>query len=301
MFNRWYLGALLVCWTASMSWLWVEKIWPTLTEGDRPQYAEVLPDVDEPPRRVAWEIQYRGRPIGTASNLSLRQADGSGRMESRVRFDDLPLGEIMSELLGALGNLLTPLWKSDANMRVRMVVESAMDIDSEGNLSAFTTDVRIADLPNVIRVEGEVVGAKLKVVVSMADEQGEMQTHYRDEIDLPHQAMVSGALSPQDRLTDLHVGQTWTMPVYRPFPPNSPVQMLQATVECHEVFIWNDQSRKAYQVVYRDDAGTGITIAREPIGRMWVREDGEVLQQQARVANMQFRFVRLPDEEQTTD
>ena len=278
-----------------MGWLWVEKIWPTLTEGDRPQYAEVLPDVDEPPRRVEWEIQYAGRPIGTASNVSLRQPDGSGRMESTVRFDDLPLGEIMSELLGALGNLLTPLWKSDQDIRVKMVVDSAMEIDSDGNLASFTTDVKIADLPNVIRIEGEVAGAKLKVAVCMADEHGEMQTQFRDEIDLPRQAMVSGALSPQDRLTELHVGQTWTMPVYRPFPPNSPVQMLQATVECHEVFIWNDQSLKAYQVVYRDDAGSGITIAREPIGRMWVREDGEVLQQEARVANMQFRFVRLPD------
>jgi hypothetical protein len=131
----------------------------------------------------------------------------------------------------------------------------------------------------------------------MADEDGELQPRFRDEIDIASEAMLSGALSPQDRLTQLHVGQTWTMPVYRPFPPNSPVQMVQATVERNEIFVWNNHSLRAFQVVYRDDAGSGITIAREPIGKMWVREDGVVLQQEARIANMHFRFVRLPDEE----
>ena len=86
------------------------------------------------------------------------------------------------------------------------------------------------------------------------------------------------------------------MPVYRPFPPNSPLQIVQAKVERNEVYVWNNQSLRAFQVVYRDDAGSGITLAREPIGKMWVREDGEVLQQDARLANMHFRCIRLPDE-----
>ena len=44
------------------------------------------------------------------------------------------------------------------------------------------------------------------------------------------------------------------------------------------------------------DAGSGISIAREPIGKLWVRDDGEVLEQETRLANLTFRFVRQDDE-----
>ena len=297
MLNRWYIVAVLACWIASMSWLLVEKVMPTLREGDRPQYAEVLPAADTPLRPVRWEIQYGNRTIGQATSLSTRDSNGAGRMESTVQFDDLPLGEMMSENFGMVGTLLKPLWNNDDNLRISMTIASEMEIDREGKLDSFVTNLRMAELPDLIRIEGEVHGAKLHVAVLMANEHGEMEPHFRDEVEIASEALVSGSFSPQERLTNLEVGQTWTMPVYRPFPPNSPVQMLQATVERYEVFIWNDRSLKAYQVVYRDDAGSGITIAREPIGRMWVRGDGEVLQQEARIANMRFRFVRLPAEE----
>jgi len=296
MFNRWYIIAVLVCWAASMGWLVAEKILPTLFEGQRPQYAEVLPDPADPARHVCWEIQYSGDSIGAARTLSVREADGSGRMESTVRFDDLPLDEIMSELLGSVGSLIRPLWNSDGDVCVEMTIDSEMHIGTDGGLTSFTTEVRIADVPNVIRLEGDVVGSTLHVAVFTAENGGQLRVRYRDELELPNNAMVSGALSPQERLTQLHVGQTWTMPVYRPFPPNSPVQMVQAKVERNEVFVWDDRSMRAFQVVYRDDAGSGITVAREPIGKMWVREDGVVLQQEARIANMHFRFVRLPEE-----
>ena len=297
MFHRWYIAAVIVCWLASMSWLLVEKILPTLRAGDRPQYSEVLPAPAAAPRHVCWEIQYGGEVIGHARSLSVRESDGAGRMESSVQFDNLPLGEIMSELLGAIGPLIKPLWGADEDIRIQMTIDSETNISADGALDTFTTDVRMADLPTVIRVEGEVLGGKLHIAVFTADETGEMRVRYRDDIELANQSMVSGSFSPQDRLADLRVGQSWTMPVYRPFPPNSPVQMLQATVERNEIFVWNEHSLRAFQVVYRDDAGSGITIAREPVAKMWVREDGVVLQQEARIANMHFRFVRLPDED----
>ena len=280
-----------------MGWLFVEKIWPTLRQGERPQYSEVLPSPAAPPRHACWEIQYDGKPIGQATSVSLREVDGSGRMQSSVHFGELPLSEIMNQLLGPAARLIAPLFGNSEDIRINMAIDSDMHISEDGNLQSFTTDVRFADLPNTIRIEGEVNGSKLEVTVLMADEKGDMRPHYRDEIELAREAMVSGAFSPQDRLTRLRVGQTWTVPVYRPFPPNSPVQILEAKVERQEAFIWNGEALRAFQVVYRDDAGSGITIARQPIGEMWVREDGVVLQQEARVANMQFRFVRLPDDD----
>ena len=297
MFNRWYIVGVLACWLASMSWLFVEKILPTLTEGQRPQYSEVLPAPAAPPRQVCWQIEYRGEVIGEARTMSRREIDGAGKVESNIQFDDLPLSEIMSELLGSFGNLIGPLWTGDQNLRLKMNVSSEMNVATDGNLESFTTEVRISDLPNVIRIEGVADGGLLKIAVLTADDEtGEMRVRYRHEIDLPDEAMVSDSLSPQDRLTQLKIGQTWTIPVYRPFPPNAPVKMVQAKVERRVVFVWNNHSLRAFQVVYRDDVGSGITIGREPIGSMWVRDDGVVLQQEARMANMRVRFIRLPDE-----
>ena len=150
MLNRWYVIAVLACWLASMGWLLVEKILPTLREGDRPQYVDVLPDVEAPPREVRWAIHYGDRILGQARSLSIREDDGSGRMESTVQFDKLPLREIMSNLLGALGTLLNPLLAG--NDDPSMTVESKMEVNSEGRLDSFVTDLSIVDLPNLIRV-----------------------------------------------------------------------------------------------------------------------------------------------------
>jgi hypothetical protein len=301
MTNRYLLIAVFACWMASMSWLFVEKILPTLSGGDRPDFDAVLPSEDQPPRPVCWEIQFNGQPIGHASSLAVREADNAGRIESTVQFERLPLSDIISELLGSVGALVKPLWGGSDNLHVKMTVDSRMEIAPGGNLQSFITNVRLADLDTVvIQVRGEVDGHKLDVAVYTPAEDAtgpdSMRLRYRDAIDLPREALVGGALSPQSQLANLEVGQTWTFPVYRPFPPNSPLQMVEARVERHDVFVWNGQSLKAYQVVFRDDAGSGISIGREPIGKLWVRDDGEVLEQETRLANLTFRFVRMSDE-----
>lgn len=301
MTNRLLLLAVFACWLASMSWLFVEKILPTIRGGDRPDFSAVLPDAAKPPQPVCWEIQFNGASIGHASSLAVREPDGTGHIESVVHFQRLPLGDIISELMGNVGALVKPLWNAGDNFYVAMTVDSSMEISADGNLQSFVTNVRLADIDKpAIQVLGEVHASKLDVAVyTPADDidgQGAMRLRYRDELDLPREALVGGALSPQSQLANLRVGQTWTFPVYRPFPPNSPLQMVEAKVERHDVFIWNGHSLKAFQVVFRDEAGTGISIAREPIGRLWVRDDGEVLEQETRLANIAFRFVRQDDQ-----
>jgi hypothetical protein len=273
---------------------------PTIRGGDRPDFNAVLPEEDQPPQPVCWDIQFNGNSIGHASSLAVREAGDAGYIESTVNFQRLPLSDIISELLGSVGTLVKPLWNADSNLLVTMSVDSRMEIAEGGNLKSFVTNVRLADLKTVVvQVRGEVVGRTLHVSVftpgDELDGPDAMRLRFRDEIDLPDEALVSGALSPQSQLANLHVGQTWMLPVYRPFPPNAPLQMVEARVERHEVFLWNGQSLKAFQVVYRDDAGSGISIAREPIGKLWVRDDGEVLEQETHLANLTFRFVRLGD------
>jgi hypothetical protein len=300
MTHRLVMLAVVACWLASMSWLFVEKILPTIRGGQRPDFDAVLPAEDEPPQPVCWEIMFNGESIGRASSLAVRDADGAGHIESTVDFERLPLSDILSELLGSAGAFIKPLWMTSDNLLMKMSVASRMEIASGGNLKSFVTNVRLADLERLlVRVRGEVHGRTLSVSVYLPgdalDGPDAMRLRFRDEIDLPDEALVGGALSPQSQLANLHVGQTWTFPVYRPFPPNSPLQMVEARVERREVFLWNGQSLKAFQVVYRDDAGSGISIARQPIGKLWVRDDGEVLEQETRLANLNFRFVRLGD------
>ena len=54
------------------------------------------------------------------------------------------------------------------------------------------------------------------------------------------------------------------------------------------------QETRVFQVVYRREAGSGISAAQEPVGRMWVRRDGTVLKQEVRVANLRLTFHRSP-------
>jgi hypothetical protein len=155
-------------------------------------------------------------------------------------------------------------------------------------------------MSEVAQVRGEVRHNQLEVAVltpveeNGAAEGGNMVERYRTQMVLPSEAMVSGALSPQSRLAGLYVGQTWNLPVYRPFPPNQSLQQVQAKVESEELFTWQGEAVRAFQVVFRDEAGSGISVGREPIGRMWVRADGTVLEQETKIANLQFRFVRMP-------
>ena len=123
---------------------------------------------------------------------------------------------------------------------------------------------------------------------------GTFLSRHRYEVDLPRDALVGDSLSPRSELRNLRVGQQWTIPVYRPFPPNSPVQILLARVEKSEFFDWEGELVETYVVVYRDEAGTGINSARKPIGRTWVQPDGTVLRQEVMLSNLRFTFDRLP-------
>src|SRR6185436_1668063 len=92
---------------------------------------------------------------------------------------------------------------------------------------------------------------------------------------------------------NLHLGQAWTIPVFSPFRPNSPLEILQATVEAEEFIRWNGEVVPVWTVVYRRDAGSGIASAGKPRAKIWVRRDGLVLQQEVSLLNAELRFVRM--------
>jgi len=175
-----------------------------------------------------------------------------------------------------------------------------MSFGEDGALRSFESSVHLGRVREFVQLKGAVADGTLSVsVLSRGDlysgEEVEPREVCRREIRLPRGALVADAFSPQPRLRNLSKGQTWKHQVYRPFPPTGPIEIVQAKVERGVTYRWNGEPVQTFLVVYRGEAGSGITATREPIGKMWVRKDGTVLRQEVRVANLRFVFTRLSD------
>lgn len=143
-----------------------------------------------------------------------------------------------------------------------------------------------------ITIKGTMVGEQLDVVV----QSGEFV--YPTKVMVPADALMGDALSPQTRLPNLRVGQTWTVPVYSPFrPPTSPLDILHATVERSDPIVWNDQIVPTLLVVYRDDPGSGMTSKQAARGQVWVDRSGTVLKQEVALLTSRLTFVRRSADE----
>jgi hypothetical protein len=112
-------------------------------------------------------------------------------------------------------------------------------------------------------------------------------------IDLPPGALIQDRLTPRSTLTQLTVGQTWTIPVYRPFPPQSAPELIQAHVKRLEILFWQGADVETHLVEYRREAGTGISVADSLVGREWVRADGKILRQEVFLSGLTLEFERV--------
>ena len=272
-------------WLATMGWLTVAKILPPLRVGEPPSYVSILKEsLDQPP--VCWSIRLQDRSIGWAATRVARRTDGITDLWSRVYLAELPLDDIVPSWVGAvLRPMLRSLGPMDVDKKSRLIV------DPLGRLVGFESRVRVANLPDAIKVQGQIEGALLKLVV----QSGEVS--YKLERYLPPDALMTDELSPQAYLPGLRVGQTWTVPLYSPFrPPNSPMEILQATVEREDRMTWGSRPLNSRIIVYRNDPGSG-RAGDEIRGRVWVRDDGMVLRQEVTIFKSRLQFVRLPETE----
>jgi hypothetical protein len=274
-------------WLTTMSWLFVAKVLPSMRVGEPPSYQSILAESEEQ-APACWRIRLEDEPIGWAANKLHRRNDGITELYSRVYLRDLPLDELAP---GWLANVLKPLLRDlgplDIDKWSRMVV------DPLGRLVGFESRVRIGDLHDVIKVRGQIEGSVLKLTV----QSGEIP--HKIERYLPSNALMTDELSPQTRMPNLRVGQSWTVPLYSPFlPPTNPVEILQARVERSETLTWHQQRVPSKLVVYRGDPGSGLSSDKVR-GRLWVGDDGAVLQQEVMIRRSRLYFVRLPDAQAT--
>jgi hypothetical protein len=280
MTNRAFHVVVAMLWFSTMGWLVVSKVLPSLRRGDPPSYRA---PVDEE-SIVVWRLNWNDRPMGWAATRTIPGDAGVREVHSRVVLADLPLEQIAPAWLGALVR--------EQVGNIDMDARSRLEIDPLGNLSSFRTSVRLSEIEGAIKMIGRVEESTLKLTVSAGS------FTYRTEKFLPQNSLVFNELSPRALLVGLHVGQNWTVPVYSPFrPPNDPLEILHASVEYEDFLEWGGRAIPTNVVVYRNDPGAGVAAGARPRGRLWVRGDGRVLQQEVEVINSTMRFVRMPADE----
>jgi hypothetical protein len=294
MAGRVYYLLVVLFWLASMSWLAVEKVIPPLLGGRPPDYRAPLEEPETQPDY--WRITWNGRQIGSVVSQIVDRPNGGREMRSVVRFADLPLESMLSELLGAFASFAKPLLGPSQDYRIEAVLATRLVFDEERQLAALRTVLDLAETPSFLTVTGKVTDdRKLSVVVQFAEEWGgggEGQQEFRQQLDLPANALVGDSFTPRVKLEDLQVGQSWTIPVYRAFPPNSPVQIVEAKVERHDIIFWEGSDVETMLVVYRPEAGSGLRAANQATAREWVRPDGLVLRQELAFSGLTLRFER---------
>lgn len=286
--SHWFNTAVVVLWLATMSWLVTEKVLPPLLIGDPPSYHEIVTALNhELP--VGWEVSLDGRRIGWAMTDTKKLPTGLTTIHGCAHFDGFPIEAVTPGWLQPLSRLIgTPV------RGLQMDAGSELQLDGFGRLLQFDSTVRLEPCGEMITMQGTVEGGQLQLMARSGD------LTFSYDVPLPPKSLMSDAFSPQSRLPGLHVGQTWSVPVFNPlWPSKSPIEIISATVEDTQPIFWNGLHEDAWVVVYRQDSGSGVDGGRTPKGKLWVRRDGAVLRQEAAFGKSTLEFVRMSDKEST--
>jgi hypothetical protein len=266
---------------------------PPLLVGEPPSFRQVVEAQNcDPP--VGWKVLWKQRQLGWALTDTKMQTDtktqptGLTEIHGRVHFDEFPIGVVTSVWLRPFLGLI----KKPAG-QLRMDAGSELLIDAFGRLLRFDSAVQFDPLIEAVSMHGTVEGGMLELQVRAGSQS------FSHEVSLPPKALLSDALSPQTRLPGLHVDQEWSVPIFNPlWPTKSPIEIIRAKVEGSEPIFWNGMIEETWLVVYRHDSGiAGNKVNQNEKGRLWVRRDGAVLQQQAMLFDSTVLFIRMADKE----
>jgi hypothetical protein len=297
--GRWFHIAVMISWLLAMGWLVTEKVLPTFRNGEGPACDAYIAEQERTAEPACWRLEWDDEEVGWAVIRSVRSENDMVRVRSLVQFESLPVDRLFVKLMGSLGPVVRQAVVGRGDLRLDLTVITTMEFAAGGGLRVFESCIQSGPSQQFMRVEGTVVEGRmfLKVYGPAEDIPGVEhlpREPYQYEIDLPPKALVSDSFSPQPRLANLRVGQRWTAPVYRPFPPGRPAEIIEAYVERQTRIVYAGEETAVLRVVFRREAGSGISADQEPIGRMWVRADGTVLRQELRVANLRLTFQRVP-------
>ena len=278
---RWSSIAILVLWLTAMSWLVAAKIAPRYFRGDPPQ-ATLPTSQEEPP--VGWRIRYDDQWIG--SSVSWVEPTLNGRsIHSRLQFDEFPLQQVLPPWLRAIGV------GKGLTSSISFHFSSRVDVDADGRLERFQSEIHLDGARDVIQVAAVAVGDRIEFAVN-AD-----AVRYESSVEAPRSLSLNDELSPRARLPDLYVGRSWVQPVYSPLhAPAQPIEMLHARVERDDVLIWNGRAVPTHLVEYRREGSAALFWKRKPESRLWVDREGKVLQHEASLFGAELTFIRTAPE-----
>lgn len=285
----WLTPLVVGFWCITTGWLVVEKILPSLSPGSPPGYQALYSSGDET-TPVGWNVSWNGRPMGSAVSLARRTDDGGMVVNSLLRFDRLPI----EELLPAWTKMLVrrALEHEGAGPRkafpaMALTSRGRLTIDAEGRLLSFTSTVDLPGTDEPLLLDGTIDEGHVKILIKSGDLRYETSRYF------PSHVAIGDELSPQATLPGLHVGRHWTVPVYSPLRPgHAPIEVLYAEVTGEETIFWEERPTTVHVVVYRNDPASH----REPRCRLWVDRSGRVLRQETSMFGSTMAFLRQSDE-----
>jgi hypothetical protein len=284
MHSRTFSTTVCLFWLVSMTWLVSQKVLPSLRIGQPPNYRTIL-DAQKQNPVVGWRLAFNKHDLGWALSEIKEQENGMMEVGSRVHFRQLPLAEltsIMSRVFNRLIERNAPQLSLDA--------QSTLLIDGLGKIVRFDSTIRTSVIPDPIRIQGIVDGSQMQISIDFKD------FSTKKEVYLPQNAIMGDALSPQSQLPNLREGQTWTVPSFSPFrSASAPMEIQIAKVEGRELITWDDRIVDTWLVVYRSDPGQGFRSSQSPRDKLWVADDGRVLQQQTTIFDSTMNFTRMTD------
>lgn len=278
----WLAPVVVAFWCVTTGWLLAAKVLPSLRPGTPPGY-QALYSAGGRLVPVAWTVHWNGSPLGWALTDSQHTADGGIDVQNRMRFDRLPLEEILPTWAGRL--VQRSLRQGEATG-----LESAgrLSIDPQGKLRSFHSTIGLPGSEEQVVLDGRVADGAVTINVRVGELRYEATRH------LPDQMMLGDELSPQAMMPGLVEGRRWTVPVYSPLRPGtSPLQILHALVEGEENMYWGNRLVRVHLVTYREDPSS----SRDPRCRLWVDRAGRVLKHESMILNAKLAFLRRTDDE----
>lgn len=278
MANRIFVTAVIVLWLGSMSWLMVDKVLPSYTDGEPPPSAGFEPNVP-----VAWSVQWSGRNVGYAASVRTGGPSGTTNLENRLVLNDVPLMDLvpalMRQVVGDIG-------------RMKLDASTTLEFDSLDNFSAFRSSVSINDISGLLRLTGRVNGPYLDLTVKFND------VTYSPQVPVPNQGALSESLFPDAKLPYMYVGRKWHEEIYSPFrTPSDPVDTVEVEVTGVENLERDGGMERVMRVEFRGSEESGVPEDARLQAVAWVRaEDGLVLRQDVYISGSSLRFDRLSDE-----
>jgi hypothetical protein len=243
-----------------------------------------------------WRISLNRLPLGWSSQEVERLPDGQGKISSILRFERLPLDQLLENGVGSLGGLLSRgLSRAEFSALgpISLTIRSQMHFNHFAQLESFESLVLEDSWGECIRISGVVRENRLTIQAYLllgADNDGRgAEPVLQRQLDLPSDKLVVDSLAPRPRYRNLRLGQRWTFETYHPLFPTRPLQTVEAHVADRRVLRIDGRDVRTFHVVCERADDDGLSLERH-VGDLFVTADGTVVRQTLTWAGGELTF-----------